>query len=632
MSLRSKLVLVLAGVIALYGVIHFIVQRTVVFPSFAELEQREALDDLHRVLEAVRNEVKHLDTTCHDWAAWDDTYAFVESRNEKYIEANLQNESLESAGVDMMYFVRRDGVVARRALRARHDGSRPPDLSEFPEGRARPDDPFRCVDEIDASISGIRATSAGPMILCSRPIVKSNRQGPIRGYAVFGRFLDGSVVQSLVAQTNIRFRLYSLAKPEALPEEARAGLEQVRKNHGEAILQGAQRFLPVFSWLRDIQGDPVVLVQADIPRELMDEGLRAIGFALWSAVGAGVLVLCVLGWLLQRVVVDPLAELTRHTVEIGRRGELVSPLAFDRSDEIGVLSREIDSMCAELARSRDRLLDSAHRAGMSQVAADVLHNVGNVLNSVHVSAREIDAMLQRMEIGDLFRAADLLKKEPRPAREPGEEGLKPNEVVAFVGVLAKRLEQERSGLLRESKDLGECIDHLHQIVRSQQDLAGREEPSEILVGSELETAVRISGVREVPGIEIVRDVVVRDAVRLQKHRLLQVLVNLLKNARESVQIAQVADPRIEIRARESESGDRIRIEVADNGVGIEKNRLSTIFTPGATTKKGGHGLGLHGSANAAREMGGSLAVRSDGPGLGATFTLELPVEAGVHAA
>jgi sensor domain CHASE-containing protein len=630
MSLRSKLVLVLAGVIAFYGVVHFVVQRTVVFPSFAELEQREALDDLHRVLEAVRNEVKHLDTTCHDWTAWDDTYEFVETRNPKYIEANLQNESLESARVDMMYFVRRDGVVARRAMRTRPDGTRPPELQEFPEGRALQDDPFRCVDEIDGSVSGIASTSAGPMILCSRPIVKSTRQGPIRGYAVFGRFLDAPTVQNLSALTNVRFRLYPLSKPEALSEEAREGLAQIRRNHGEAILQGAQRFLPVFSWLRDIHGQPVVLVQADIPRDLMDEGLRAIGFALWSAVGAGVLVLCVLGLLLQRVVVDPLAELTRHTVEIGRKGELERPLALDRADEIGVLSREIDAMCGELARSRDRLLDSAHRAGMSQVAADVLHNVGNVLNSVHVSAREIDAMLQRMEIGDLFRAAEILRKEPRPPRGAGEEGAKGDEVVAFLGVLAKRLEQERSGLLRESKDLGECIDHLHQIVCSQQDLAGREEASEVLVGAELETAVRISGVREVPGIEIVRDVVAPDPVRLQKHRLLQVLVNLLKNARESVQIAEVTEPRIEIRARQEDG--RVRIEVADNGVGIAKNRLSAIFTPGATTKKGGHGLGLHGSANAAREMGGSLAVASDGPGLGATFTLELPVEAGVHAA
>jgi two-component system, NtrC family, sensor kinase len=627
MSLRSKLVLVLAGVIALYGVMHFVVQRTIVFPSFAELEQREALDDLHRVLEGVRNETKHLDTTCHDWAAWDDTYEFVETKSAKYAEANLQNSSLESARVDMMYFVRRDGVVARRVLRERPDGSPLPDLPEFPEGRARPDDPFRCVDEIDASVSGIRNTSAGPMILCSRPIVTSSREGPIRGYAVFGRLLDGASVQNLVAQTNVRFRLHSLENPDALPSDVRAGFEQVRKNHGEAILPGTQRLLPVFAWLRDMHGDPVVLVQADIARDLMNEGRRAIGFAMWSAVGAGILILCVLALLLQRVVVDPLAGLTAHTVEIGRRGDLDKPLALDRADEIGVLSREIDAMCSELARSRDRLLDSAHRAGMSQVAADVLHNVGNVLNSVHVSAREIDAMLERMEIDDLLRAAELLRKEPKKGE--GEASARSNEILAFLGVLAKRLEQERSGLLRESKDLGECIDHLHQIVRSQQDLAGREEPIEVQIASELETAIRISGVRDIPRMEVLRHIAVSHPVRLQKHRLLQVLVNLLKNARESIQMAKISHPCIELRAGTCEGGSRIRIEVADNGVGIEKNRISTLFTPGLTTKQGGHGLGLHGSANAAREMGGSLAVRSEGSGCGATFTLELPVEAGV---
>jgi signal transduction histidine kinase len=70
--------------------------------------------------------------------------------------------------------------------------------------------------------------------------------------------------------------------------------------------------------------------------------------------------------------------------------------------------------------------------------------------------------------------------------------------------------------------------------------------------------------------------------------------------------------------------DRTRITVTDNGVGIPPENMARIFNHGFTTKKDGHGFGLHSGANAAKEMGGSLTAHSDGPGKGATFTLELP--------
>jgi signal transduction histidine kinase len=112
-------------------------------------------------------------------------------------------------------------------------------------------------------------------------------------------------------------------------------------------------------------------------------------------------------------------------------------------------------------------------------------------------------------------------------------------------------------------------------------------------------------------------------VRLDRHKLVQVLVNVIKNARESVDASGGAG-RVTVRALRD--GERLRIDVVDDGAGIAAENLARVFNHGFTTKSGGHGFGLHSSANAATEMGGRLGAASAGLGRGATFTLDLPLE------
>jgi sensor domain CHASE-containing protein len=627
MSLRSKLVLILAGVITLYGGIHLMVERMVVFPSFEQLEKREAQEDLHRVVEAIHSEVQHLDTTCHDWSAWDDTYDFVATGNPKYVEANLQNTSLESARVDMMRFVRVDGSLVRLALRTPANGVSPPELREFAVDRRNTDDPMRCVASPDASLTGILLTTSGPMLVSSRPIVKSNREGPIHGYLVMGRLLGDEIIRGLVGQTSVQFRLWPLNRLEKLPPEAHAGWQAVSHGQTEAILASDDHTLPAFASVAGMSGEPILLVQADIPRDLMNEGRRAIAFAMGSAVGAGVLVLCVLAWLLQRTVVEPLADLTAHAVAIRRLDDLGTRLDSTRKDEIGALSRQIDAMCDKLSQSRSELIESARRAGRSEVAVDVLHNIGNVLNGIHVSVGEIHRGLKKMDIEDLARISKTIESHSKDLAAFLVNENEGRELVASLCILSKRFEEKRAALLRETDCLSESLDHVHELVRAQQDDAGNAEaPAGVSLSGEIETALRLSGADAEGHIQVVREIDELPRVRIQKHRLLQILVNLLKNARESMEEAGVHGPRLGIRMASCAEGSRVRIEVSDNGVGIAPERLVSVFAHGQTTKKNGHGFGLHASASAAREMGGSLSAKSAGPGRGATFTLELPVE------
>jgi signal transduction histidine kinase len=126
------------------------------------------------------------------------------------------------------------------------------------------------------------------------------------------------------------------------------------------------------------------------------------------------------------------------------------------------------------------------------------------------------------------------------------------------------------------------------------------------------------------GIETIREYGAVPPIKVDKHRVLQVLVNLLRNAKHACDDSKRSDKRIIVRVESSDG--HIRISVIDNGVGIEAENMKKIFNHGFTTRKSGHGFGLHSGALAAKEMAGSLSAHSDGLKQGATFTLELPLQ------
>ena len=127
------------------------------------------------------------------------------------------------------------------------------------------------------------------------------------------------------------------------------------------------------------------------------------------------------------------------------------------------------------------------------------------------------------------------------------------------------------------------------------------------------------------GVEVIRDFEKVPPVNVEKHKILQILINLLRNAKNACDESGRADKRLTVRVRNGR--ERLKISVIDNGVGIAPENLTRIFNHGFTTRKDGHGFGLHSGALAAREMGGSLTADSAGPGQGAAFTLELPLTA-----
>ena len=280
---------------------------------------------------------------------------------------------------------------------------------------------------------------------------------------------------------------------------------------------------------------------------------------------------------------------------------------------------------ARLAETHRQLLESSRQAGMAEVATGVLHNVGNVLNSVNVSTTLIGDRVRQSKVANVRKLAELLAEQQHDLARFLTTDPRGAKVPAFVQSLAEHLRAEQEETLREVESLRKNIEHIKDIVAMQQSYAKVCGVSEaVAVHDLIDDALRMhaSGLAR-DDLAVVREAPANPTVTVEKHKVLQILVNLLRNARYACDDSGRADKQMTIRV--TEAGGTVRIAVIDNGVGIPAENLTRIFSHGFTTKKHGHGFGLHSGAIAARELGGALRAHSDGHGHGAAFTLELPL-------
>ncbi len=283
----------------------------------------------------------------------------------------------------------------------------------------------------------------------------------------------------------------------------------------------------------------------------------------------------------------------------------------------------------KLKDAQRELIETSRLAGIAEMATGVLHNIGNALNSVNTSADVVEQRIRELRVPSVGRVAQLLQEQkdrlldffttdPRGAQLPN-----------YLEKLTENLEGDCDDALDEISALQRGIEHIKEIVAAQQDHARVSAAAEEIQPSELiEYALNITrGVLSSQAINVVREFMPVPAVRVQRQKALQILVNLIRNAKDSVVAADLVQKQVTLGMRVSPAG-AVQLYVTDNGGGIAAEDLTRIFGFGYTTKKDGHGFGLHSSALAAREMGGSLRAESPGRGKGATFIFELPAVPG----
>ena len=297
----------------------------------------------------------------------------------------------------------------------------------------------------------------------------------------------------------------------------------------------------------------------------------------------------------------------------------------ERTAELRMEIAERKSAEAEVERMHQQLLDASRQAGMAEVATNVLHNVGNVLNSVNTSHSVVSSKVRESAIGNVERLANMLEEHAGDLGAFLTTDRTGQKLPAFVAKLAKRLGEERDAVLVELELLGHNVEHIKEIIDVQQShtqVGGVHQ--KMPISDLVEGALQINDTSMARHrIEIIREYGDAPPASLEKHKVMQILVNLISNAKHALIDHECTDRRLKLRTGCREG--RIFVSVIDSGVGIAPENVTRVFAHGFTTKKNGHGFGLHSAALAAKEMGGSLTLESEGLGHGATFTLELPL-------
>jgi len=282
---------------------------------------------------------------------------------------------------------------------------------------------------------------------------------------------------------------------------------------------------------------------------------------------------------------------------------------------------------AEKEKLYQQLMNASRQAGMADVASSVLHNVGNVLNSINVSTDTLLKTLKKPMVGDVCRIAALFNEHQDNLQSFLTVDPKGKQIPSYLGLVAESLSGSHQTIQQELDSLVKKVDHIKQVIMSQQDIARAGSIREpVSIEDMMDQALTMAMPDpEKYHIQVVREYSPIPTIMTDRHQVLQVLVNLITNAKNAMVEHEGSTRCLTLRLGVPTGSAFARMEVIDSGGGIKAENLPKLFAQGFTTRKAGHGLGLHSSAIVAKNLGGTLQAQSAGEGQGATFTLDLPL-------
>ncbi|MFJ2486048.1 DAHL domain-containing protein [Pseudomonas sp. NPDC087639] len=423
--------------------------------------------------------------------------------------------------------------------------------------------------------------------------------------------LEFSQVTSAEKAADIEVGLNKLAvNAQRLPEDFQAPI-RIMSNHIKLI---AREQPLVNQLLESIEAVPVaerldtITTMLDRDQQRVDVIERQYHFYLLLF---AVLLMLSLIWLTVRLI--------RSFAEINR----VNTALQTAND---ALEQRVEERTRELKNAQRELLDAARQAGMAEIATNVLHNVGNVLNSVNISSDLIARKLRASKTQGLGKAMQLINEHPHDLGHFLNEDAKGKLLPGYLNQLVGAIALEQQEMVDELNQMNKSVDHIKDIVATQQSYAGANSMTEPLFINELlEDALRMNaGALTRHHVTVVKEYADVPQVMADKHRLLLILINLISNAKYAMSDLSNRPRNMTLGVKVVEE-DFLEISVRDDGEGIAPENMTRIFAHGFTTRKEGHGFGLHSCALAAIEMNGHLTAHSDGPGKGALFTLQIPL-------
>ncbi|MGB7346531.1 MAG: HAMP domain-containing sensor histidine kinase [Pirellulaceae bacterium] len=608
-SLRSKLVLSLAAMCAIFMVIDEAVRRIVIQPAFEDLEQASAMRDTNRVMSAIKVESEHLRAIAEQGASRLPLQDLISQENSSAEDSIWSESSLHFEGVQWaalmgsdrswrwMHFTDDQGtLIDERSDTKELTRSI---LDRIEESKNQPTDGLAC-----GSDRRIHAYATTPIKQDgNRSGGKTSLKSGVEYHLIVGKELDDELIAELRRRTQVTFSI------------------QVYHNHkfDEKIRtwEADQSTLVVEVPLVRHDHETLANLFVQVPRDVVQQAQHTTALARNVFVCGAAAALIMMLLQLQRIVIGPLTRIREHTERIAENGLDAGPLDLNSNDEIGALATAFDHMKLRLADTHKRLADASHAAGMSQVADTVIHNVGNVLTNVNSLIETSTDRVNGLRIAPLNKLATRLSQcdsfdaivEATPD---------------YLQRLSAELEKDQRELSDLLSTLNDNVQHIHSVIRDQR-----------------RHTMKSVDKKRFSILEIVNEAVsccdaklLQDQIKVQvsgndydivsdRSLMLQIIINLIGNAGNAMSETECSSPILRIALTRHDGN--VRLEVTDRGCGMTPETLSKVFDAHFTTRASGTGLGLHFCAIALKRLGGSITAHSDGLGMGSTFALELPI-------
>ena len=617
MKIRPKVFLLLSVVFLALALVEWGVGRFVLLPRFEDIEHDEAVTAMRRIEQGIEQELARLKIVAYEEANWSETYAFVVNRDARYVATNLTQAEFRQLRVSTLAIIGVDGTIAWATDVNSRTGERTP-FGLIPGGRMPPEFPWYRHLTDGVATTGLISTPDGVLMASISPILDGTEHGPQRGAVLVGRQLTAAelAVIGRKAQTSVQFAAFGTAKAVGAESGQPRGAKRV-------VLTDLTT--EVYRTFDGIDGHPLMTLQVNVPRTITASARSTVAYATAFTICAAVVVLVILVIALNSLVLTPLDRMTQHAVAIAGGGDLSQRLNVQRSDELGTMAREFDTMVEQLAQSRREVIDHSFQAGVAELARGVLHNVGNAMTPLGVRLAKLQEALRDAPVGDVDLALEELAEAPQdPARQADLE--------EFLRLASAQMARSIRSALEDSETVSRQT-RLVQHALSDQLRASRGsavlEPVEIPAVIDQSLEIVPDACRERLDIQIddsVRRIGIVDLARTVVRLVLQ---NLIINAAESVRAAGLERGALRFSARiVHETGqEHLLLECADTGMGIAPENLDRIFEKGFSTKRttSNFGIGLHWCATAVAALGGRISASSAGLGRGATLHVQLPL-------
>ncbi len=369
--------------------IQYAASQLIFLNSFATLEEQDTNKNIERARSALLVELDNLDTYTYDWAAWDDTYTFIQDVNEDYIESNLVDGTFIDLELNLMLFIDSSGeIVFSKAFDLENEEEIP--LPESIQEHLTSNNVLLNHQDIDSTVNGILLLPENPMLIVSRPIITSNDEGPILGSLIMGYYLDSTGLDSLAETTHLSLQM-QLFNDSEMPTDFQEAISSLSEEEPIFVRPLNSDSIAGYTLLEDVYGEPALVLRVDLSRSIYKQGQASIHYFVLLLLTTGIISSIVIVVLLEKIVLSRLAQLNANVNNVRSHGNPSERVSVSGKDELSDLSEEINRMLTTLEQSQNKLQMLNEKLGVvgSLTRHDARNKLSVIANNAHLAKQKL---------------------------------------------------------------------------------------------------------------------------------------------------------------------------------------------------------------------------------------------------